>query len=158
MKSNKSAESRRSFLGKLLGGWLAVTVLPVLYVVGKYVMPPSVREALVARIAAGKLSAMPLNSAKIVKYNKKPVIVVHEQDGTVKAFSAICTHLGCVVDYDAPNKQFHCNCHDSIYDSNGQRIGGPSRLPLPAYPVTVENDEITVEAPTVTAATTKPKA
>jgi nitrite reductase/ring-hydroxylating ferredoxin subunit len=50
--------------------------------------------------------------------------LVKRGDGKVDAFSAVCPHAGCFVDYHADEKQFHCPCHDSQFDIQGKR--GPT--------------------------------
>ena len=67
----------------------------------------------------------------------------------VVAFSAICTHAGCVVSsWRAADKCFLCPCHGSIYDpSAGARvIGGPAPRPLPALPLRADREALTVAA------------
>ena len=67
----------------------------------------------------------------------------------VVAFSAICTHAGCVVSsWRAADKCFLCPCHGSIYDpSAGARvIGGPAPRPLPALPLRADHEALTVAA------------
>ena len=61
--------------------------------------------------------------------------------GSVVAFSAICTHLGCTV---APQgKQLDCPCHGSVYDAfTGKVINGPAPRPLPSIPVTVQGGQV----------------
>ena len=48
----------------------------------------------------------------------------------VTAFSAVCSHLGCIVDWNSKTEQFLCPCHGSKYDVNGNVIGGPAPAPL----------------------------
>ena len=49
----------------------------------------------------------------------------NEQD-PVKAFSTVCPHLGCGVDWAAEKKQFVCPCHDTYFDLQGKVVTGPS--------------------------------
>jgi len=51
------------------------------------------------------------------------------------AFSAVCSHLGCIVDWDSKNEQFLCPCHGGKYDINGNVAGGPPPAPLTRLPV-----------------------
>ncbi|MGZ4448225.1 MAG: Rieske (2Fe-2S) protein [Nocardioides sp.] len=73
-----------------------------------------------------------------------PVIVAQPTRGTIVAFSAICTHMGCTV---APaGKILQCPCHGSTYDlATGDNTGGPAPSPLTKIPVTVSGGEV-VEA------------
>lgn len=70
-----------------------------------------------------------------------PLIVSRPDRGTVVAFSAICTHMGCTV---APHGgELLCPCHGSTYDlATGANTGGPAPSPLPKVAVTVEGGQV----------------
>lgn len=60
-------------------------------------------------------------------------IFLFRQGNTLSAVSAVCTHLGCTVQLSGENslsKQFHCPCHGSKYDVNGNVIHGPAKKAL----------------------------
>jgi Rieske Fe-S protein len=46
--------------------------------------------------------------------------------GPVRAYSTVCPHLGCGIDFDGGKKQFVCPCHDSYFDLEGKVLTGPS--------------------------------
>lgn len=48
----------------------------------------------------------------------------------IKAYSTVCPHLGCAVDYDADANKFKCPCHDSAFGTKGEVEAGPSPRPL----------------------------
>jgi thiosulfate dehydrogenase [quinone] large subunit len=74
-----------------------------------------------------------------------PAWVVHPSGNTFVAFSAICTHAGCTVQYDPSNIQFICPCHSGVYDARtGQVLQGPPPAPLPPIPVHVVDGKIRV--------------
>jgi Rieske Fe-S protein len=74
-----------------------------------------------------------------------PGWVVHSAANTFVAFSAVCTHAGCPVQYDASSVQFVCPCHGGVYDGRtGQVLQGPPPAPLPSIPVHVVNGQIRV--------------
>jgi cytochrome b6-f complex iron-sulfur subunit len=142
-----SPDTRRSALTKILLGWTALIVLPSLYVIGRFVFPPLRKVVEALSVIVAKVNEMPLNSAKIVKLGNKPLIVVHTGTGEYKAFSATCTHLGCVVEYRSDKGgYFHCNCHGGEYDLNGKNISGPPPRPLTPYPVSIKNQDIIVSS------------
>lgn len=67
-----------------------------------------------------------------------------EPDALV-AYSAICTHLGCVVYAELnENENIACPCHDSRFDpaEDAAVIGGPADRPLPSLPITVNDDGV----------------
>ena len=62
------------------------------------------------------------------------MIVVRERDGFV-AYSAVCTHLGCLVRWDGAKQEFLCPCHAAVFDRHGAVVSGPPPAPLPSYDV-----------------------
>lgn len=147
MVAKRENESRRNFLSRILAAWASLVSIPIFYAVAKFVYPPSGKEKIVESIVAGKLDQIPINSAKIVKFNKKPVILVRTPQNQFKAFSANCTHLGCIVEYRAQEAQFICNCHGSIFDLSGKNIKGPAPTPLEAIKVSVKESDIVLSLP-----------
>jgi thiosulfate dehydrogenase [quinone] large subunit len=72
-----------------------------------------------------------------------PGFVVHDAVDSFVAFSAICTHAGCTVNYDGSGERFLCPCHGSIYDAKtGAVEQGPAVSPLPAIPIEVHGGSI----------------
>jgi Rieske Fe-S protein len=64
--------------------------------------------------------------------------------GRVRAFSAVCPHLGCLVDKDAPGG-FHCPCHNSRFAADGAVQSGPSPRALDELAVRVESGRLLVQ-------------
>jgi Glycine/D-amino acid oxidases (deaminating) len=56
----------------------------------------------------------------------KRYAVYKDEEGEVHACSAMCTHLGCVVQWNADEKSFDCPCHGSRFTSKGEVINGPA--------------------------------
>lgn len=75
-----------------------------------------------------------------------PAWMVHPSGSTFVAFSAVCTHAGCPVQYDQSNVQFVCPCHGGVYDARtGKVLQGPPPAPLPAIPVHVMAGQVRVD-------------
>lgn len=75
--------------------------------------------------------------------NAGPAWLVHERDGGFKAFSAICTHAGCTVQYDGSQGAFICPCHGGAYAAtSGAVIAGPPPAPLSPLRVKVVNGDV----------------
>lgn len=79
-------------------------------------------------------------------------------DGKVVAVSAACTHMGCIVQWQASDKKFHCPCHDGTFTEYG-RTDKNSRMnylkPLPRLDVQIDPDgTIKVRVPNLSATTT----
>ncbi len=54
------------------------------------------------------------------------VWVVRGEDEKIRAYSVICPHLGCGIDWDRDSGRFICPCHDSYFDVSGEVLSGPS--------------------------------
>lgn len=132
MKEEKE-RTRRNFLTQILAGWIILSFLPAVYGIVRYLTPSIVRDRLISNLDIGKIADIPSDGAKIVRIEKKAIAVVRTGEGQVRAFSAVCTHLGCIVQYVPDRHLFHCNCHGSEFDLTGKNIAGPAPAPLQPY-------------------------
>jgi Rieske Fe-S protein len=66
-----------------------------------------------------------------------PIILIHLDNGQFVAYSAICTHAGCQVQFDPSLKDIVCPCHGAVYDPyhNAQVIAGPAPYALQSVPI-----------------------
>jgi menaquinol-cytochrome c reductase iron-sulfur subunit len=56
------------------------------------------------------------------------------------AISAVCTHLGCVVDWKPDQAEFYCSCHGSVFSKDGSNMSGPAPKPLLWYALSLAPD------------------
>jgi len=92
--------------------------------------------------AVGAKDEVPVGSGKIFKADK--VVVTQPTEGQFKAFSAVCTHQGCVV-AEIKGEEIDCTCHGSRFSiTDGSVIKGPATKPLDELKVTVTGDDLTV--------------
>lgn len=83
----------------------------------------------------------------------KIVLARQEDRGDVSdfvAFSSVCPHLGCQVNWELQNDRFFCPCHNGVFDRDGQATGGPPLAAgqrLPRYPLKIENGLLFIEVP-----------
>ncbi len=146
--------SRRRFvdwlLSKSLTAWLLSTsfgglVLAILYPAGRYLVPPAAGESATTTVTLPLEPAdIPPNAGQIFKFGSRPGILIRLPSGELRAFSATCTHLGCIVQYRPDLGHIWCACHNGHFDVNGQNIAGPPPTPLEAYAVNVRDDQIVV--------------
>ena len=68
---------------------------------------------------------------------EKKLYVVRDETG-VYALSAVCTHLGCVTNFEKASHRIFCPCHGSSYDAAGRVTGGPAPRSLPRLELTLE--------------------
>ncbi len=123
-------------LGTSAGALIVTSALPACsHATGS---PPS------GPVAAMKVTDYKLNSLRVLSSN----IAVGLDSKGLFAMSAICTHAGCVLE-DNPETiaaGLSCPCHGSTFDGNGDVTGGPARMALQHYEVTVAADgSVTVD-------------
>lgn len=118
---------------------LAMVATPVL----AFLVPPrTTGGAAGGRVPAGTVDDLPLGSGTVVAMGSTPAIVLNTEQG-VRAFNAICPHLGCIVAWDASNGTIVCPCHDGRFSAaNGSVLSGPPPGPLAAVTVAVEEGRI----------------
>jgi glycine/D-amino acid oxidase-like deaminating enzyme/nitrite reductase/ring-hydroxylating ferredoxin subunit len=71
------------------------------------------------------------DSGAVMNEGLVPVAVYREPDGTLHKMSAICVHLGCVVNWNSAERSWDCPCHGSRYDRFGTVMNGPANRNLP---------------------------
>ena len=137
--------SRRDFLDLVIKGGLFITLGSMLLPALRYLWPVTHSGPSGGLIDVGPLEEIAVGESKKVVVNGSVFLIVRTAD-EVKAFSAICTHLGCVVAWDHLKKQIECPCHAGIFDLNGKVVSGPPPRPLPVHQVSVINGKIFLKA------------
>jgi Rieske Fe-S protein len=90
--------------------------------------------------ALATTSEIPVGSGKI--FTTEKVVVTQPNSGDFKAFSAVCTHMGCIVS-TISNGTIDCPCHGSQYSiTTGAVVGGPAPSPLPSQAIKVTGSNI----------------
>ncbi|WP_329212598.1 Rieske (2Fe-2S) protein [Streptomyces sp. NBC_00683] len=93
--------------------------------------------------SAGELtrtSDVPVGGGTIFKDRK--IVVTQPEAGEFKAFSAVCTHAGCIV-ASVSDGTINCACHGSKFSITDAAVeAGPATRPLPPEQITVEGDSI----------------
>jgi Rieske Fe-S protein len=93
--------------------------------------------------ALASTSEIPVGGGKI--FDKAVVVVTQPTAGEYKAFSAVCTHMGCIVNQISGGR-IDCPCHGSEYSiTDGAVLAGPAPRPLPAKQIKVTGDSIFLE-------------
>jgi len=88
----------------------------------------------------GDVSEIPVGGGAI--YTAAKVVVTQPASGQYKAFSAVCTHVGCIVN-KVTNGTIDCPCHGSEFTiTNGAVVTGPAPSPLPAKRIKIVKDQI----------------
>jgi cytochrome b6-f complex iron-sulfur subunit len=138
-----TVHSRRNVL-RWLGGFAIVSTVAMVItpVIGFLIPSKSAGSSAGGKVLVGTTSDIPAGSGKVVAFGSKPAVVTNTAQG-VKAFSAICTHLGCVVAYNDMVTAIECPCHGGRFDpTTGAVTSGPPPSPLPPLTVSVEGEQI----------------
>jgi Rieske Fe-S protein len=135
--------ARRRFLRFLMSFSVVSTISIIAAPIVGFLIPPKVQSAAGGgRVLAGSLTDIPAGTGVVVAMGSKPVIVTNTEAG-VTAFSAVCTHLGCIVDFDPVVRQIVCPCHDGHFNaSTGVVISGAPPRPLPPLATAIEADQV----------------
>lgn len=133
LEDRKDQVTRRWFLGKAAVVAAIGAAGVALMAVMKGVFPPFTKTKKIFSI--GRLYDFPVDTYTLM--SKQRVFVLRDHEG-VKAMSAECTHLGCVL--DRTDNGFQCPCHGSRFDDRGEVISGPAPRSLACYRVDLAPD------------------
>lgn len=142
---------RREFITKASYGMFALLGLGFLFA-GLRVLAPSGRQdrelAWFPLVPEDEAPRSGVKKSELVyavsgKERKARVFIV-SSSGKLTVLSAVCSHLGCLVNYRKESKEFVCPCHGGKYDITGRNIAGPPPAPLTTYPVEVKKGVIMV--------------
>jgi len=135
---------RRSLVQWMLGGGFTASILSFVYPAIRFLNPPKMTEASVNEAPGGKSSDLKPNTAKIIKFGSSPVLLMRLSDSEWKAYSAVCTHLNCTVQFNEAKRMIWCACHNGYYDLNGHVASCPPPKSLTEYVVHVRGDEVII--------------
>jgi cytochrome b6-f complex iron-sulfur subunit len=140
--------SRRGFVKVAVGGAGLAYAGAIGFPIYKYLSTPvekSAELAAVKEVVLPNADKMPKGTAIIFKFGVRPSLLIHHLDDTWVAMSAVCTHMGCTVAYNAAASQIECHCHGGKYDPHtGDNISGPPPRPLKKFDVVIGNGSVTV--------------
>ena len=138
---------RRRLLDNSLRTMGVIGVLSLVWPAAAYIFPARKRGGGAERTNAGKEAGWAIWELRKILVAGKAVGVVRT-DGGFRAFSLICTHLGCIVQWNGTGRTFDCPCHAGTFAADGRVISGPPPKPLPEYKVSVVQGEVIVASPT----------
>lgn len=133
---------RRTFLRYFLAVCGTVSVASFAYPLMRFLAPPG--DANKERKVTLAKKDIPAGTSRIVLFDEKPVIVINHQGKGYIALSKVCTHLGCLVDFDIARNLLICPCHAGTYDLEGNVLSGPPPRPLAKIPLKVEGEQIVI--------------
>jgi menaquinol-cytochrome c reductase iron-sulfur subunit len=157
-KHSTSLESRRSFVGVLLGlgsffvaGLLSVPLL-------RFALFPLLRRTTELKSSpVGDLSAFSSLTEPVMRtiqieqvdgwrkaVSEKAVYVTKDVEGQLRVLTAICPHLGCTVPWNKEKNQFVCPCHGATFAADGTRVSGPSLRGMDTLETSIQDGQLLV--------------
>ena len=140
--------TRRSFLqvgGAAIGACYAAALG---YPVYQYLATASQKaeaEMAVKEVVLKDADKLPQRSAMMFKFGGHPALLIHHDDNSWTAMTAVCTHLGCTVQYDPEKSRIACACHGGVYDpKTGGNVSGPPPKPLTQFRVEISQGKAVV--------------
>ncbi|MBI4395217.1 MAG: Rieske 2Fe-2S domain-containing protein [Candidatus Omnitrophica bacterium] len=136
--------SRRDFIDWIIKGGLLTTLAGMLFPALAYLWPVTRRGPAHDMVEVGREDEIHVGGSKKVVLGGTALLVIRTAT-EFKAFSAVCTHLGCIVFWDSAKQLIACPCHAGFFDLSGRVVSGPPPRPLASHPVNVVDGKIFVK-------------
>ena len=141
---------RRDFLKRIVKSFfflIGLCFVPVF----AYIYPFKIKERTIRFIHLIDEADLPQKGVKRVSFSyeegltkiSRHLFVVRSTEG-ISALSPVCTHLGCLVNWNRSREEFLCPCHGGRYDRHGNVIGGPPPAPLNRLPLDIRDGRVYV--------------
>ena len=118
------------------------------YPIYRYLASPeemAMNATAVTEVTLKDANKLPLGSVLMFKFGTAPAMLIHHQDGRWISLTAVCTHLGCTVQYEPQADRIHCACHGGVYDPyTGANVSGPPPKPLRLFKAVVNDTGVEV--------------
>ena len=139
--------TRRAFLAAAGAAGLCYTAA-LGYPIYRYLASPvemALNATAITEVTLKDAQKLPAGSVLMFKFGTSPAMLIHHQDNSWVALSAVCTHLGCTVQYEPQANRIHCACHGGVYDPRtGANVSGPPPKPLKLFKVAVNDASVEV--------------
>ena len=76
------------------------------------------------------LRSVKLDQGKIIQLNGHKVAAYRNASGKISLYSPVCTHLGCIIEWNGAERTWDCPCHGSRFARTGEVLSGPAEKPL----------------------------
>jgi len=134
---------RRRFLQIILAFLASITLLSFIYSLLKFLAALPARTAEANKLIIRK-NEVPSGDAKDIIYRDSPAVIINRSDKGFIALSRVCTHLGCLVEYDRGKQRLICPCHAGNFDLEGNVLSGPPPKSLTAIPLRIDGENIII--------------
>ncbi len=123
--------SRRGFLQAAAVGLAAVATGLAAFMAARFITP-ALPHAQLSDFTLDLPAAYPEGQSFVPTAR----IFIERRGNRFRCLSAECTHLGCIVAWNAPRREFDCPCHGSVFTADGAVLKGPAARPLPVLRLT----------------------
>jgi cytochrome b6-f complex iron-sulfur subunit len=134
---------RRRFLQIILAFLASITLLSFVYSLLKFLAALPARTAEANKLIIRK-NEVPSGDAKDIIFRDSPAVIINRSDKGFIALSRVCTHLGCLVEYDRGKQRLICPCHAGNFDLEGNVLSGPPPKSLTAIPLRIDGENIII--------------
>jgi cytochrome b6-f complex iron-sulfur subunit len=118
------------------------------YPIYRYLASPqemALEATAVTEVTLKDAQKLPAGAVLMFKFGTAPAMLIHHEDGRWVSMTAVCTHLGCTVQYEPRADRIHCACHGGVYNPyTGANVSGPPPKPLTLYKVAVNDAGVEV--------------
>jgi cytochrome b6-f complex iron-sulfur subunit len=139
--------TRRAFLAAAGAAGLCYAAA-IAYPIYRYLASPAemaMNATAITEVTLKDAQKLQTGSVLMFKFGTRPAMLIHHADGSWVALSAVCTHLGCTVQYEPQANRIHCACHGGVYDpQTGANVSGPPPKPLTRFKVAVNDTGVEV--------------
>ncbi|MCI0390910.1 MAG: FAD-dependent oxidoreductase [Acidobacteria bacterium] len=149
-------ESRRSFLGAMIG-LMGATITAVMgFIFGSYSLFPLFKEAAAKEQWTDVIpidevpDGEPIKRAVVIsqdggwgRFNSQQLVWIVKEGENLVAYSAICPHLGCTI--NTAENGFICPCHGSAWNHQGSKLGGPTPRGMDTLDYRIEDGMLQVK-------------
>ncbi len=148
---NSTLVDRRRFLKRVIKSFFGFVGLVYIILTGLFVYPKKVRKKQTHFFRITSPENLPRRGVRMffveVKTPQRQFITrvfIVRSGQQLYALSPVCSHLGCLVNWNYNKKEFQCPCHGGRYDIQGRVLGGPPPKPLTRLPLRIEKDSVLV--------------
>jgi Rieske Fe-S protein len=115
---------------------LAALLGPIL----SYFWPKTLEEVPTEPVVVGPTDMLAIGASTRVRFGRYPALVINTDAKGIVAYSAVCTHFACIVNWNPDSGMIECPCHAGFFDPlDGSVISGPPPAPLQEYAVFTTN-------------------
>jgi cytochrome b6-f complex iron-sulfur subunit len=137
---------RELLIDTVVGFTFATPILAAVFAAVRYIIPPArIITGAAERVQVAAVADVGAGQSKDFVYRDAPYALIHI-DNEFRALSKVCTHLGCIVDWQANERIFRCPCHNAVFDAGGSVVSGPAPRPLPHLKVEIADGKVYVSA------------